>query len=454
MAGEWIETQLQEIAAESDRAFAMGPFGSNIKAENYRASGVPVIRGTNIGECGDARFTPHNFVFLTEDKANELASSVTIPNDIVFVAQGTVGKVGIIPADTPYERFILSQNLMKVTVNPEVADPLFVFYFFRSSFGQHEIMSRVNPTGVPCISKPLTSLRQFGVRLPSDVHEQRAIAHILGTLDDKIELNRRMNESLEAMARTLFKSWFVDFDPVCAKAEVRDTGLPKPLADLFPNSFEESELGEIPTGWRSGRVSDLAGFLGGYAFKSKDWITQGVPVIKIGSVKPGIVDLKAVSYVSEEIAQEAKRYRLSCGDLLIGMTGYVGEVGMVPLTDNPPLLNQRVGKFILEEAGTPALAYLYCLTRRSDFKAAVETKSHGTAQANISSEGILSISIVLPPKVLRDEFNRRGQAILDRILSNHAESRILATLRDTLLPKLISGDLRIEDAERFIGGHS
>src|SRR2546425_5144340 len=108
MAGEWIETQLQDIAAENGRAFAMGPFGSKIKAENYREFGVPVIRGTNLGECGDAPFTPHGFVFLTEDKADDLTSSSASPNDIVFVAQGTVGKVGIVPTNTPYRRFVLS----------------------------------------------------------------------------------------------------------------------------------------------------------------------------------------------------------------------------------------------------------------------------------------------------------------------------------------------------------
>jgi type I restriction enzyme, S subunit len=110
---------------------------------------------------------------------------------------------------------------MKVTINPDLADPHFVFYFYRSSSGQYELRSRVHPTGVPCISKPLTSLRQFGVRLPADVQEQRAIADILGTLDDKINLNRRMNATLEAIAQALFKSWFVDFDPVRAKAEGR-----------------------------------------------------------------------------------------------------------------------------------------------------------------------------------------------------------------------------------------
>ena len=209
-------------------------------------------------------------------------------------------------------------------------------------------------------------------------------------------------------------------------------------------------MGEIPGEWEVGRLSDVTGFLGGYAFKSQDWREYGVPVVKIGSVQPGIVDLSAVSSVSDEVAEVAKRYRLRPGDLLIGMTGYVGEVGLVPLTDNPPLLNQRVGKFVLETAGTSAAAFLYCLTRRAEFKSEVETKSHGTAQANVSAEGILSIRIVVPPKTLRDKFNQIGRQFLDRILANHHESYTLSALRDVLLPKLISGELRLKDAEWFI----
>ena len=287
MVGKWIETQLDEIAAKSDRAFAMGPFGSNIKAENYRESGIPVIRGTNLGECGESPFIPRGFVYLTEDKADELRSSTAIPNDIVFVAQGTVGKVGIVPTDTPYRRFILSQNLMKVTVNPERADARFVFYYYRSYLGQHEIMSRVNPTGVPCISKPLTSLRQFHIRMPSDIHEQRAIAHILGALDDKIELNRNRNQTLEGIAQALFKSWFVDFDPVRAMAENRNTGLPKHIADLFPDLFENSEIGEIPKGWDVTPLSELINLTKGVSYSSSELVESDTALVTLKSFARG-----------------------------------------------------------------------------------------------------------------------------------------------------------------------
>jgi len=221
-------------------------------------------------------------------------------------------------------------------------------------------------------------------------------------------------------------------------------------AKLFPSEFVESELGPMPKGWRVGRLGDVAGFQGGYAFKSRDWTEPGVPVVKIGSVKPGIVDLSAVSYVSDEVARAVQRYRLQPGDLLIGMTGYVGEVGLVPETDNPPLLNQRVGKLIPEASGTSSLGFLYGFTRRSEFKSEVETRSHGTAQANVSAESILAIPIVVPDPIVRSRFDQILGPTLDRILGNHAVSRTLALLRDALLPRLLSGELSVGATERAV----
>jgi type I restriction enzyme S subunit len=281
----------------------------------------------------------------------------------------------------------------------------------------------------------------LAVPIPS-LAEQKAIAAVLGALDDKIELNRRMNAKLEEMARSLFRSWFVDFDPVRAKLDGRQpVGIDPGIAALFPSTFQDSDLGHVPTGWNATTLGACISFRSGFSFKSQDWQESGVPVVKIGSVKPGIIDLSQVSYVSEEIAQQAARYRLSTGDMLIGMTGYVGEVGLVPPSSNPPLLNQRVGKFMLPKAGTESLAFWYCTTRQPEFRAFVEARSHGTAQANVSREAIMEYPLVAPVPEVLDAFNRKCQPMLDRILSSHAESRALATLRDTLLPKLLSGEL-------------
>jgi len=299
------------------------------------------------------------------------------------------------------------------------------------------------------------ALADFKFRLPL-IEEQRAIAHILGTLDDKIELNRKQNETLEAMARTLFKAWFVDFEPVRAKLENRWQrgqslpGLPAHLYDHFPERLVESELGEIPEGWRCGALSDLATYLNGYAFKTKDWAASGHPVVKIGNVKPGFIEVSGASHVSPDIVVGLGRFKLSRGDLLIGMTGYVGETGLVPSIEPPAYLNQRVGK-ISTKFGVADLGFVYCLVRNPDYKNYAELKSHGSAQANVSSSDLMAYPCVLPETTVLDVFNEMLCPMLQDILENHDESRFLAQLRDTLLPKLISGELRVPDAERIVG---
>lgn len=149
MPSEKVLKTLEQIAAHGNRAFAMGPFGSNIRSENYRPAGIPVIRGVNLSDIEGLPFTSDDFVFVSEEKADDLLAANAFPGDLVFVAQGNVGKVGLVPANRGYDRYVLSQNLMKVTVDTTIADPRFVYYCFRSPAGQHEILSRVNSTGVP-----------------------------------------------------------------------------------------------------------------------------------------------------------------------------------------------------------------------------------------------------------------------------------------------------------------
>jgi type I restriction enzyme S subunit len=290
MAGEWRTVAVGDIAAPERNALVGGPFGSNLVSRDYVDAGVPVIRGENMGE----RWVSGDFAYVTEVKARSLAGNLARPGDIVFTQRGTLGQVALVPKG-PFGCYLVSQSQMKLTVDRTKADPLFFYYVFSSSEQRNHIQRNAIQTGVPHTN--LGILRDTPVRLPS-LSEQRAIAHILGTLDDKIELNRRLNETLEAMARALFKSWFVDFLPVRAKMAARTQtgdpvrlpaegsaqagakhalskiegaegrpstssghailGLPKHLADLFPDAFEDSELGEIPAGWRVGKVGDLA----------------------------------------------------------------------------------------------------------------------------------------------------------------------------------------------------
>jgi type I restriction enzyme S subunit len=424
MAGEWKSATLEDVAAQTERPFAMGPFGSNIRAENYRASGVPVIRGLNLSNPGGPRFIDSEFVFLSDEKANELASSFAFPGDLVFVAQGTVGKVGLIPLNGKYERYVLSQNLMKVSIAPELSDSMYLFYYFCSQVGQHEILSRVNPTGVPCISKPLTSLRSFEVSLPS-ISEQQAIACILGTLDDKIELNRRMNQTLEAMARAIFKSWFVDFDPVRAKVEGRDLGLPKHIADLFLGSFADSELGQIPKGWEIGTLDDLLVLQRGFDLPTKNRI-------------PGEYQVIAASGPSTYHNQA----KVKGPGVVTGRSGVLGKVFLIQEDFWPLNTTLWVKKF---KRSLPCHAYV--LLQSIDFS----LFNAGSAVPTLNRNHVHNLLVVIPNVKVIDYFESFAGPLFKKKRTNDEESVTLAAIRDALLPKLISGELCISDAERIVG---
>jgi len=197
-ATKWQFVTVENIASK----ISMGPFGSDIKTENFVSTGVPVIRGINLTTW---RFNSHNFVFLTEEKADELINANAIAGDIIFTHRGPLGQVGIIP-DGAYPRYVVSQSQMLLRCDPTIADSNYVYYLFKSPLGQRALPANTSQTGVPAISRPVASLKTISLFLPP-LSTQRAIAHILGTLDDKIECNRRMNETLETIARAICKEF-------------------------------------------------------------------------------------------------------------------------------------------------------------------------------------------------------------------------------------------------------
>src|SRR5690606_21292656 len=293
----------------------------------------------------------------------------------------------------------------------------------------------------------LTSQRGLSVLLPP-LSEQRAVAHILGTLDDKIELNRRMSETLEAMARALFKSWFVDFDPVRAKAEGRDTGLPKHIADLFPGSFEESALGEIPKGWQVGPILDHARLMSGGTPKtdrSEYWNGS----IAWASAKD-VSQSPGTFLVATERTITARGLDGSATQMIPAFCSVVvargATTGRMVLFGRDMAMNQTC--YALASTTETPFA-LYCRLR-AEIDALVHA-AHGSVFDTITTSTFTSSRIVLPPKTLLRAFEERAAPLFLRVLESTRETRTVAAVRDTLLPKLISGELRISDAERFVG---
>jgi type I restriction enzyme S subunit len=301
---------------------------------------------------------------------------------------------------------------------------------------RHIIDSRLNTTVQATLN--LGDVAQLPIVLPPP-REREAIAHILGTLDDKIELNHRMNETLEAMARALFESWFVDFDPVRAKAEGRDTGLPPHIADLFPDSFEDSELGEIPEGWEVRSLDEIAGFLNGLALqkyppRDSSWL----PVIKIAQLRAG--NTRGADRASAELDPV---YVVEDGDILFSWSG---SLECVLWAGGKGALNQHL--FEVTSATYPRwLCYLGIHQHLDEFRQIAAGKA--TTMGHIQRRHLSDAKLSIPPPDLLKTTGTFIEPAIESTWRCKVQSHTLAALRDTLLPKLISGEMRIRDAMRL-----
>jgi type I restriction enzyme S subunit len=288
-------------------------------------------------------------------------------------------------------------------------------------------------------------IESLEVPAPESINEQRAIAHILGTLDDKIELNRRMNDTLEAVARSLFKSWFVDFDPVRAKAEGRDPDLPRPLADLFPSRLVKSDLGKIPEGWQIGPILNHARLMSGGTPKTDQSEYWGGSIAwasaKDVSQSPGTFLVATERTITERGLDESATQMVPAFCSVVVARG--ATTGRMVLFGCDMAMNQTC--YALASTMETPFA-LYCRLR-TEIDALVHA-AHGSVFDTITTSTFTSSRIVLPPKPLLREFEERAAPLFRRILESTRETRTLSALRDALLPELISGELRIEDVEK------
>ena len=288
------------------------------------------------------------------------------------------------------------------------------------------------------------------LRAPRDKTEQRAIAHILGTLDDKIELNRRMNETLEAMARALFKSWFVDFDPVRAKMEGRDIGLPQHLADLFPDRLVESKLGNIPEGWEVKSFAEIVEIIGGGTPKTSvpEYWNGDIPWFSVADA-PAHSDVWVIDTTKKctrmGIENSSARI-LPVGTTIVSARGTVGKIALVGV---PMAMNQSCYG-LLGKVSTWGLFEYFAVC---ELVSILQQRTHGSVFDTITRSTLARVHVVCPLPDLIDAFDKRVRWELRRIRACLLESHALANLRDILLPKLISGELRVKDAPLLRNRH-
>ena len=293
-------------------------------------------------------------------------------------------------------------------------------------------------SGVPTLNR--NHIHPLLVKIPS-VPTQRTIAHVLGTLDDKIELNRRVNETLEEMARALFKSWFVDFEPVRAKIEGRWRrgeslpGMPAEMYDLFPGRLVGLEVGEVPEGWEVGTVSQVADKIqnGGTPKRSEPryWDMGDIPWLTSGEVRQPFV-LGTQNYISRLGLEHSSAKMIPARSILVALYG--ATAGQVSMNIRPLATNQAVSAIIPSDGNR-----YFCLVSLKSQVGDLGNRAVGSAQQNISKKAVESTSVVLPPVELRLSFDTTVKGLFERIFGNLDESRVLAAQRDALLPRLVSG---------------
>ena len=272
------------------------------------------------------------------------------------------------------------------------------------------------------------NLQSIELSLPSLTYQKR-IADYLDLFDSKIALNRRINDNLEQQAQALFKSLFVDFEP------------------FKDGKFVESEMGMIPEGWKVGTIGEYCSIRSGYAFKSSWWQETGTKVIKIKNITDNkTLDMSDCSYVSSDKTYKAIDFQASPGDLIIAMTGAtIGKFCIIPFHNDKIYINQRVGKFFLGNNPLDRLPFIYCCLSYEPIYNEIISKGQGSAQPNIGGADIENIRIVLSPSTELKEFNSLLRPIFQKKMQIEYELSKLSVLRDTLLPRLMSGELKIND---------
>ena len=402
---------------------------------DYYGEEIPFLTPSDFGDLRKVEITGRR---LSKTGAERM-SKILVPSGVGISCIGwQMGKAVLIDQPT-----ITNQQINSIVITSENIDKFFVYYSLSTRRSEFFTLGS-GGSRTPILNK--TDFGNLDFFLPP-VFEQKAIAHILGTLDDKIELNRKTNETLEAMAKALFKSWFVDFDPVRAKVEGRPTGLPAEISDLFPDSFEDSELGEIPSGWKCSPLADRAIYLS-RGISPAYCEEGGVFVLNQKCVGDSRISFEKArrhdTTRKQIIGREVRRF-----DALVNSTGVgtLGRVAMMPICQEEVVVDSHITVVRGSNEQESFFISSTLLNRQTEIEALGEGS---TGQTELSRVVLGSVPVIFPSPQLISAYFDFAFIIQDKIEKNDQASVALASARDALLPKLISGEIRIPDAQTML----
>lgn len=404
----------------------------NAKSKHLlRENGLPLLRITDL-------FNDNYTQFISEKDVPK--QCIAREEEIIYTRTGQVGfvftnKIGVV-----------HNNCFKVTPKNNEISREFVYWFLR----QKTIREYVNTIASGSVQKDLThsAFKTIEIKIPK-LQSQKSIASIFSVLDNRITLLRETNTTFEAIAQALFKSWFVDFDPVRAKMDGREPeGMDAETADLFPDSFEESELGLIPKGWKVTRCQNIIDVRDG-THESPKQTSSGFPLITSRHITDGSINFANTYLISQEdFASISKRSKVDRFDVLITMIGTVGVIVLV-LEEKTEFAIKNIGLF-KTSANQYFSHYLYLLLKSNKMQNYLEARLAGTTQKYLSLKALREIECLNPQESVLMKFSEIVSSHFEKIHQNDCQAQILVNLRDILLPRLISGQLRLPEAETIL----
>lgn len=397
LPGSWQLLRLADIAAPEKGSLVSGPFGSNISKKFFVESGVPVIRGNNL-TLGMKKFIDNGFVFITDQKAYELRNCRAIPRDIIFTAAGTLGQVGIIPDNPSYPFYIISNKQLRLRCNLELVNPVYVYYWFSAPEIREYVANQNTGSSIPLIT--LGTLRSFPIKIPP-IPIQNKIAAILSAYDDLIENNTRRIRVLEAMAQAIYREWFVEF--------------------RYPGHegarLTESPLGPIPEGWEVRKFGEVIELAYGKSLTSENRKEGAYPV-----------------FGSAGIVGSHNEYLVNAPGIVVGRKGNVGSVYWTFENFYP------IDTVFYVKSALP-LYYVYFDLQRQNFI------NNDAAVPGLSRNQAYLLPMLIPPHELLEKFQEIIAPLFEHPYILRKKNDNLRQQRDMLLPRLISGELEIENLE-------
>ncbi len=433
---------MEELAADG-RSVISGPFGSDIGSRFFQESGVPVIRGNNL-TTDHRKFVDQGFAFLSEEKADDL-NAYAVCDDIIFTAAGTIGQVGIIPKDSRYQKYIISNKQLRIRIDPEKADPTFVYYWLASPWIFTAIQNRNTGSTVPLIN--LGTIRSLPILLPECLEDQRRIARTLGAIDEKIEVNKQINDELEGMARLLYDYWFVQFDFPITATQAATMGKPRLEGKPYRASggkmvYDKALKREIPCEWVSGNLESLGTIVGGSTPSTEvpDYFSEdGTPWITPKDLSDNSGNRfihRGASGVTEDGIRAASLKLLPTGTVLMSSRA---PIGYLAIAQNPVTTNQGFKSFVPDKGFSSD--YIYFTLQH--FMKLIQANASGSTFKEISGGTLKAVRVHLPPSDLVASFTESVSCLSSQQSILEQQSRELSDLRDWLLPMLMNGQVTV-----------